>query len=93
MSYRIQVARYQAQASLLGIPYHVADALRRYAQRLHTISEQECNGTLWRVEGCRKRIDAVAASVGGTVEYQGDPRGWPVTLRINGAELSPPVRS
>lgn len=40
------------------------------------------------------RIDAMAASIGATVEYQGDPRGWPVKLILadGKTELHPPVR-
>jgi hypothetical protein len=45
-----------------------------------------------RETGCLNRIRAIAAEYGAEFEYQGDPRGWPVTLKLKGAELSPPVR-
>lgn len=132
MSYSEHLARYYSAAMAAGLSYAHADSLRRDAQRLHTISEQECNGTLYRVEedgavdhrgrpmpvdtvwqvtningpgplhyyrtadretGCRKRIDALAAQIGAKPEYQGDPRGWPLTLRLpDGRTISPPVR-
>jgi len=47
-----------------------------------------------RETGALRRIRAVAESVGATVEYQGDPRGWPITLAWpDKRELCPPVRS
>jgi hypothetical protein len=46
-----------------------------------------------RETGALARIRGVAALVGATVEYQGDPRGWPITLKFSdGRELCPPVR-
>lgn len=40
------------------------------------------------------RARAIAASVGATLEHQGDPRGWPLTLKLpDGREVCPPVRS
>ena len=46
-----------------------------------------------RETGALARIRAVAESAGATVEYQGDPRGWPITLRWpDGRELCPPCR-
>lgn len=39
------------------------------------------------------RIAKAAASIGATVELQGDPRGWPVSIKLaDGRELSPPIR-
>lgn len=46
-----------------------------------------------RETGALNRIKAIAATLGAEVEYQGDPRGWPITLKLDGRELSPPVRS
>lgn len=46
-----------------------------------------------RETGCLNRIKAIAASINGEFEYQGDPRGWPVHIRVNGVDLCPPVRS
>ena len=131
MSINEQLARYYAQAAALGLGYTNANLLRRDAQRMHTISEHECNGYLYRNEddgavdhrgrpmpvdavysvsningpgplryyrtpdretGCRKRIEAIAATIGAVVEFQGDPRGWPVTIVAGDARLSPPVR-
>lgn len=131
MSMTEQLASYYSQASALGLNFTTANRLRRDAQRLHTISEQECNGYLYRNEedgavdhrgrpmpidavysvsningpgplhyyrtpdretGARKRIEAIAAAIGATVEFQGDPRGWPVTIIAGNAQLSPPVR-
>lgn len=126
-------ARYYSAAMAAGLSYDAADAMRRDAQRLHGIAEQECNGTLYRCEEegdtdqrgrplkvgkvyqvagmngpgplhyyitrdmetpARARIEATAASIGGTVEFQGDPRGWPVTVTLaDGREISPPIRS
>lgn len=43
----------------------------------------------------RARIEAIAAKIGARVEYQGDPRGWPVSLILAGDDrltLDPPVR-
>jgi hypothetical protein len=127
------IARYFAAAERAGLPYHVANAIRRDAQRLHTWDTHECNGviqrmeeagefrtlsgkvrkleagkvyTAWNINGpgpiqysrtadretpARKRIEDAAATVGGVVEFQGDPRGWPIRCP-NGVELSPPVR-
>jgi hypothetical protein len=46
-----------------------------------------------RETGALRRIRAVAESVGATVEYQGDSRGWPITLTFaDGRELCPPIR-
>lgn len=126
-------ARYYSDAMAAGLSYEAADAMRRDAQRLHGIAEQECNGTLYRCEEegetnangkplkvgkvyqvgginspgplryfltrdmetpARARIEATAASIGGVVEFQGDPRGWPVTVTLaDGRTLSPPMRS
>jgi hypothetical protein len=42
----------------------------------------------------RDRIEATAAKIGAVVEFQGDPRGWPVSLKLaDGREIAPPVRS
>jgi len=47
-----------------------------------------------RETGCVNRIKAIAETLGAEFEHQGDPRGWPVTLKFPyGAELCPPVRS
>jgi hypothetical protein len=125
-----RLIRYFCGAAQAGLSYTDADHLRRDAVRLQTISEQECNGTLYRCEGpmqdhrgrtmaidavyqvtningpgplhyyrtadretgCRRRIDALAAKIGAKVEYQGDPRGCPVMLRLaDGRDLYPPV--
>jgi hypothetical protein len=120
-------ARYAIQCDRAGIGHDDAETLRRAALTLHSIAEQECNGTLYRAEagdgvthpsgadlmpgkvyrvtgqsdprnngrlsywhtpdretGARKRIEAIAARIGEgcRVEYQGDPRGWPVALFI-----------
>ena len=129
-------ARYTIQCDRAGIGHDDAETLRRAALTLHSIAEQECNGTLDRAEagdirtdrngivrpliegavyhvtgqndptsngrllyyrtadretGARKRIEAIAARIGATVEYQGDPRGWPVELRMaDGRTVSPP---
>jgi len=127
---RETLSRYIVAAIAAGLTYDAADKLRRDAVRLHTISEQECNGTLYRCEGpmqdhrgrpmvvdavyqvtningpgplhyyrtadretgCRRRVDALAAKIGAKVEYQGDPRGCPVVLRLaDGRDLYPPV--
>lgn len=46
-----------------------------------------------RESGCLRRIRELAATIGATFECQGDPRGWPVTLRLpDGRTLSPPIR-
>lgn len=40
-----------------------------------------------------KRAEAIAAKYGATLEYQGDPRGWPLTLKMKeGRHLCPPCR-
>lgn len=44
------LARYFAAAMAAGLAYDDANSLRRDAVRMHTISEQECNGTLYRCE-------------------------------------------
>lgn len=139
MSYRMNnetLARYVAQATRAGMTYDDMETLRRAALTLHGISEQECNGTLYRAEagdtridskgvvrpliegavyqvtgqndpssngrlryyrtanresGARRRIEAVAARIGARVEYQGDPRGWPVSLvMVDGRTIDPP---
>lgn len=131
MSYNESKARYMSAAMAAGMSYGVANAVRRDAQRLHTIAERECNGDLTRAEagdvdhkgrplivgacytvgningpgplryyrtpdretGCIRRIGAAAASIGAHVEYQGDPRGWPVTITLaDGRTLNPPCR-
>jgi hypothetical protein len=125
------LARYYTRAAEMGLTFDAADAIRRDAQRLHTIAEKECNGTLERIEEtgrvdhrghelkvgkvytvwgqdrpgpimyaitrdmetpARARIDAMASAVGAVVEYQGDPRGWPVKLTKGDIETWPPVR-
>lgn len=126
------LSRYFADAAAAGMGFTVANAVRRDAQRLHKISEHECNGVLERVEDegrvdhrgrpmlvgkmytvsningpgsmsyyrtadretpARERIEKAAADIGATVEFQGDPRGWPVTIKLaDGRELIPPVR-
>lgn len=130
--YREQLARYFNAADSIGLTFDQADAIRRDAERLHTISERECNGDLERVEEAgrldhngkpmqegavyavtgydrpgpiryyrvrdmetpaRARIEAAAASVGASVEFQGDPRGWPVCLKKDGREIWPPMRA
>jgi hypothetical protein len=46
-----------------------------------------------RETGALNRSKAIAARLGAQLEYQGDPRGWPLTLKFsNGRELCPPVR-
>lgn len=50
MSYAKMVAEYINAAMNAGMDYETANAVRRDAQRIHTISEQECNGTLYRAE-------------------------------------------
>ncbi len=132
MSYAQAVNRYMTAAIAAGWDYETANAVRRDAQRIHTIAEHECNGTLERCEEegrvdhrgkpmivdkvyqvcgqdrpgpiryyrtadretpARERIEAAAKSIGATVEFQGDPRGWPVTIKTSdGRELSPPIR-
>ena len=47
---RETLGRYFAAAMAAGLTYDDADKLRRDAVRMHTISEQECNGTLYRCE-------------------------------------------
>ncbi len=126
-----ELIRYYTEAEAAGLSYEQANGLRRDAQRLHTISEHECNGVLYRAEQdgyegarllekdcvywvsningpgplrytktadretpARKRIEDIAASINATVDFQGDPRGWPVQLKLkSGATLSPPVWS
>lgn len=136
--YNEALARYTAAAMDAGMSYHVANAVRRDAQRLTTIAVHECNGELerceesegpynahdsrgrpfvltpgavyrvWNTEGpgpnrytrtkdmetpARARIDAAAASIGATVEYQGDPRGEPVTITLaSGRKITPPTK-
>jgi hypothetical protein len=130
MSYNQDVIRYHNDAARMGFTYEQANAMRRDAQRLHTISEQECNGNLYRAEEgdsngngkpltvgamyqvgningpgplryyrtadretpARARIEAAAASVGASVEFQGDPRGWPVRITKDGVTIAPPCR-
>lgn len=44
-----------------------------------------------RETGVRRRIEAIADRIGARVEYQGDPRGWPVSLVLgNGRTVDPP---
>lgn len=142
MSYRMNnetFARYVTQATGAGLTFDEMETLRRAALTLHGISEQECNGTLYRAEagdtrtdskgatrpliegavyqvtgqndpfnngrlryyrtadretGARRRIEAIAARIGARVEYQGDPRGWPVSLHLaDGREVNPPPQS
>ncbi len=49
-----------------------------------------------RETGNLERAKAIAARVGASLEYQGDPRGWPLTLKFNVdgrvVELCPPCR-
>lgn len=132
-SYREECIRYHTQAANLGLSYSEAEQLRRDAQRLHRISEHECNGYLERVEDdgrtdhrgrpmivgavyavsningpgplhyyrvadrempARARIEAIASQHSAGVEFQGDPRGWPVFLTFGDmTHLSPPVRA
>jgi len=131
-TYAETVTRYMTAAMNAGMTYEQANSARRDAQRIHTISEQECNGTLVRIDGetwpdhrgrllldgkvyqvcningpgplhyyrtadretpARARIEAAAASIGATVEFQGDPRGWPVTITTqDGQRIAPPCR-
>lgn len=131
-SYREECTRYHVQAANAGLSYADAEQLRRDAQRLHRISEHECNGYLERVEDdgrtdhrgrpmvkgavyavsningpgplryyrvadretpARERIEIIGTKVG-AIEFQGDPRGWPVHIKLqDGRTLSPPVRS
>lgn len=131
MSYHEAMTRYIVSAMSVGLSYDTADAIRRDAERLHTIAERECNGDLTRAEpgdtdhrgrplvvgacysvgningpgplryyrtpdretGCRRRIDAAAASIGAVADYQGDPRGAPVRIVLaDGRTLYPPIR-
>ncbi len=40
-----------------------------------------------------ERAKAIAAKYGAELEYQGDPRGWPITLKLaDGAAICPPCR-
>ncbi len=126
------ITHYHINADRCGVPYEAAETLRRAALTLHGISEQECNGTLYRCEepmndhrgrplkldavyqvtningpgplhyyrtadrdtGARNRVNHLAVLLNATVEYQGDPRGWPFTLTMSdGRTLSvPPIR-
>lgn len=47
---RETLSRYFAAAMATGLTYDDANSLRRDAVRMHTISERECNGTLYRCE-------------------------------------------
>lgn len=38
------------------------------------------------------RAKAIAEKYGATLEHQGDPRGWPLTLKLNGLDICPPCR-
>lgn len=50
MAYTEWLNRYIAAALAAGWDFDTANAVRRDAERLDTISEQECNGTLQRIE-------------------------------------------
>lgn len=132
MAYSEWLARYHTQSSNLGLTFNDANALRRDAERLATLSTHDANGTLERCEEAgrvdhkgrpmivgavyhavnhdgpgpihyyrtrdmetpaRARVEAIAATYGATVEWQGDPRGLPFALVFpNGAHLAPPCR-
>ena len=50
MSIREHLTRYFSESMAAGLPYAVADNIRRDARRLHTWFEHECNGTVTRAE-------------------------------------------
>jgi len=83
--------------------FELADNARDHKGRplVGTFSAYNINGpgpikyakTPDRETGALRRIRTVAESVGATVEYQGDPRGWPITLSwTDKRELCPPCR-
>ena len=47
-----------------------------------------------RETGCRVRIEAIVAKLPGAIlEFNGDPRGWPVLIQLpSGRTLCPPCR-
>ncbi len=45
-------------------------------------------------KGAQRRVESIAKRIGASVEYQGDPRGWPLMLTLpDGRTLSPPPYS
>lgn len=70
-----------------GRVYQVAGMNRPGPLHYHLTADRETPA--------RARIEAIAAKIGARVEYQGDPRGWPVSLHLAGDDrltLDPPVR-
>jgi hypothetical protein len=79
MSYREDLARYFTRAAEMGLTYQQADAIRRDAERLNTISERECNGDLERIEeDGRKDHNGRPMIVGAVYNVSGYDRPGPI---------------
>ena len=81
----------------LGFTDADLDTLHRWEARLHTISEQQCNGFQdWRgnwdqaasdaadkrEESIERKVTALVESKGLTVSFNGDPRGGAIRLHL-----------
>lgn len=79
--------RWGHDAGRLGLGSEEAIALRVYAARLHRHYEAECCREVTPAEETRAkanedRVRSIVATVPGLrVEFQPDPRGWPIILR------------
>ena len=77
--------------------------LHRYAKTLHRLDENSCNGwptwdhredVAWRARDEKKeksiicKIKNIEAKNKWYIELQGDPRGWPMKLMVNGIDCS-----
>ena len=73
------------------------DSLHRWEANLHTISERQCNGYQdrrgdWdqqaadkderKEEGITARVTALIESKGSAVDFQGDPRGCAIRIKL-----------
>ena len=80
MTFQRTLIEYHNQAARLGVDYATAEQLRRDAQRLHRISEHECNGYLERVED------------EGRVDHRGRPMQVGAVYSVSGMNSPGPLR-
>lgn len=98
LSALVAMAANVAQAAPSLSPYRIASTLtvlQQKAAALHRRYTAACSHE-WactekyerRTENEEHRVKQIAAAVPGlTVQYQRDPRGWPLILKLDGKEL------
>lgn len=91
MSYKRWREEFISEAAQNGYRYQEATAMLRAATSLQRSSEIQCSIDVGEKELARlerrdaaaeKRVTAIVTAHGHSVEFQGDPRGCPFTIKV-----------